>query len=253
MIIGIIGAMPEEVEAIVQLLDTPKNHQIGGRTFTKGDFHHQTVVVVYSRVGKASSASTATTLINHFSADKIIFTGIAGAVADDLKIGDIVIGDQCIQHDMDASPLFPKYEIPLTNQTYFYSCEKLVEMAVNAAECFLKEDYANMLSDKIRQKFQLTEPAIKIGTIASGDQFISCPTKIQNLKLDIDNLIAVEMEGAAVSQICAEYQVPFAVIRTISDKANTKAPDDFNQFLTEITAIYAKGIIKHLLMSLAKA
>lgn len=247
MMIGIIGAMQEEVDSILGLLTDSKSHRLGGRIFTKGKFLNQDVIVVYSRVGKASAASTATTLINHFGVEMMVFTGTAGAVDETLHVGDIVIGDQCIQHDMDASPLFPKFEIPLTNQSYFASCDKLVTKAFNAAEQFLAEDFKSMVSDAIQKEFKIQQPAVKIGTIASGDQFISCPDKIKQFKIEIDNLLAVEMEGAAVSQICAEYEIPCVIIRTISDNANEHAPMDFNRFLTEVTSHYAKGIIKHFL------
>lgn len=247
MKIGIIGAMQEEVDSLLRLVKSPTTQQFGGRTFTLGQYLNNDVVIVYSRVGKVSSASTATTLIQQFGVDIVLFTGIAGAVAPELNVGDIVIGDKCIQHDMDASPIFPKYEIPLTNTTYFHSCENLVEKAFEAAQLFLKEDFNTVISDAIQKKFGIHQPNIKIGTIASGDQFISCPLKISQFKQDIPHLLAVEMEGAAVSQVCAEYDIPFVVIRTISDKANADAPTNFNSFLSEVATLYAIGIIKQLL------
>ena len=181
----------------------------------------------------------------------VIFTGIAGGVEPSLNVGDIVIGDKCIQHDMDASPIFPKYEIPLTNTAYFHSCESLVKKANDAAQLFLNDDFQTLISPAIQHKFGIHQPSIQIGTIASGDQFISCPLKISQFKEEIPHLLAVEMEGAAVSQVCAEYHIPFVVIRTISDKANTDAPTDFTLFLNEVASIYATGIIRHLLKILA--
>lgn len=250
MLIGVIGAMQEEVDTLIGMLRDAKTHQLGGRIFTQGQFMGNDVIVVYSRVGKVSAASTATTLINHFGVDNIIFTGIAGAVNEGLNVGDIVIGDKCIQHDMDASPIFPKFEIPLTNTSYFASCNNLVEKARQAAEQFVEQQFNTVISRDIQAKFGIIKPAIKIGTIASGDQFIKCSQKIAGFKQEIDNCMAVEMEGAAVSQVCSEYQLPFAVIRTISDKANEKAPHDFGQFLTEVASLYAVGIVKQLLILL---
>lgn len=251
MIIGIMGAMPEEVSAISELLNEKRETTVRKRAFIQGNFGSHEVVIVYSRVGKVSSASTATTLINDFKVDNIIFFGIAGGVTDDLNIGDIVIADQCIQHDMDASPLFPKYEIPLTQQSYFGSDPELVQISQVAVERFLKDDFQQSITDTLRKQFQLYHPKVEIGTIATGDQFIKDPMKITEFKTELNHVLAVDMESGAVAQICDEYEIPYVSIRVLSDKANTKAPEDFHLFLTEITTHYAKGIIKHLLLQIS--
>ncbi len=251
MTVGIIGAMAQEVDAIVSLLDSATTFQMGSRVFTTGKFGNQEIVVVFSRWGKVASASTATLLINQFQAKQIIFTGLAGAVDHQLNVGDIVVGDKCIQHDLDGRPFFSKFEIPLTSKTYLHSSVKLVQVAFNAVKKFLTEDFTTDVSEQIRHKFEIKQPTVQIGTVASGDQFISCNNKLNELRDEIDNILAVEMEGAAVSQVCSEFDIPFVVIRTISDKANAAAPIDFNAFLSEVTPYYAKGVMRHVLRNLA--
>lgn len=250
MKIGIMGAMPEEVGSIANLLNNPVLRSFGSRDFLTGCFSDKEVIVVYSRCGKVSSASTATTLINHFKVNAIIFTGVAGAVPMHLNVGDVVVGDKCIQHDMDGRPIFPKYEIPLSGVTYFHSSQELVSKARLATERFFSAEFHSAIPKEIREKFNISRPAVHVGTIASGDQFVSCPMKVKNLQKEIDNVLAVEMEGAAVSQVCSEYELPFVVFRTISDKANCDAPTDFQQFITQVASFYASAISCSLIQSL---
>jgi len=244
MTIGIIGAMPQEVDSIIDLLDTHETIEIGGKVFHTGTFKNHNIVVVFSKWGKVSAASCAATLMSQFRISKLIFTGVAGAVCTQLSIGDIVVGDKCLQHDMDARPFFPKYQIPLTDTTFHISSNALVDAASRAITLFFENDFFQ-IPEETKNMFQIKTPKIHIGTIASGDQFVSCEKKLEELRNE--GIAAVEMEGAAVSQVCSEFAVDFVVIRTISDKANTNAPIDFPAFLAHVTPIYAKGIIKHLL------
>ena len=119
MSIGIISAMKEEIQALHNQLELRSTIEKGRRTYYQGKLFNQEVVLVFSRWGKVASATTATQLINDFEIDEIIFTGVAGGIKSKIRIGDIVIGKELYQHDMDASPLIPKYEIPLLGKRAF--------------------------------------------------------------------------------------------------------------------------------------
>ena len=221
--IGIIAAMPEEIVEIEKEVEISKKVTIGQRVFHVGTMHGKAVVLVLARIGKVAAATTATTLITSFNVSAIVLTGIAGAVADNVRIGDIVIGDSFIQHDMDASPstLFEKYEIPLLGVKRIAADFSLCDAAMLAAAQVIK---------------RYPSSSVHCGLIGSGDQFIASAKKIQQLRKEIPELLCVEMEGAAVAQVCFEYQVPFTVIRSISDKADDSAHVDFMEFVKTVCA-----------------
>ena len=131
-IIGIMGAIPEEINGVVSLLTDKQEHRIGKRTYYTGVLNNQNVVVVYSRIGKVAAATTVSTLILEFKITELIFTGVAGGIDSSLKIGDIVLGQSLIQHDMNAQPLFPAYEIPLLGKAYFDADTDKLELAKTA-------------------------------------------------------------------------------------------------------------------------
>lgn len=118
-IIGIMGAMPQEIDGVIKLLENPKEITLGMRSYTSGTINNIDVVVVFSRWGKVAAAATVSTLIHVFNVTEVIFTGVAGAIDPTLNIGDIVIAKRLYQHDMDARPLMQQFEIPLLGKTFF--------------------------------------------------------------------------------------------------------------------------------------
>lgn len=247
MKIAIMGAMTEEVSLIADELLNKHSEIIGQREYHVGQINNHDVIVVFSRWGKVAASSTATTLINHFNVDLIIFTGVAGAISSELNIGDMVIANQLYQHDMDARPLFDKHQIPLTNEIYFKVDDSLCEKAKNAAEKFLGTDIKNHSIAGSLGKFGITSPKVITGKIASGDKFVSDEATRQSLIADVPDLQAVEMEGAAVAQICHEHDVKYLVIRTISDTANHEAAIDFMAFIKEVSNHYSKEVVMNYL------
>ena len=234
-----MGAMPQEIELVVENMTKVTQHHVAGRVYNEGRFHGADVVVVFSRWGKVAAASTATTLIERFKVDLIIFTGVAGGAAKDVHIGDIVVADRLIQHDFDASPvgIYAKYEIPLLGISHFPIDVPLHALAIGAAEAYLKSDLSRMAS-------------VHTGTIASGDQFIADKAKIHSLVEAIPNLKCIEMEGAALAQVAHEYQVPYLVIRYVSDHADEEAAVDFVTFIVETARYYSLGILERLIPQL---
>ncbi len=240
--IAIISAMQEEIQALLNKLENVSIAEKGMRKYYTGTLFNKKVVLVFSRWGKVASAATTTQLINDYKPSEIIFTGVAGALKDSLNIGDIVIGENLYQYDVDCRPIFKKFEIPILKKEYFTTQNQ--EKLIKATSLFLKE-YNNYITPEKAQLFDITTPSVSIGNIATGDQFISSSKKVGELNLQLPSVLCVEMEGASVAQVCYEYKIPYSVIRIISDKANDNATIDFPKFAKSIASNYALGILKN--------
>jgi len=246
-LIGIIGAMPEEVDGIVHLLQEREEFTQGMRTYYKGKLNSIPTIVVFSRWGKVAAATTVTALITEFKITELIFTGVAGAIHKDLRVGDIVIGNRFIQHDMDARPIMKKHEIPLLGKTYLDSDDYQVNLALKAIQEVLSSNkLQNAIGTDVLTEFGIAKPRVVVGEIASGDKFFSNAVDKQTLLQELPDTLCVEMEGAAVAQVCFEYEIPFTIIRTISDAADDSAHIDFTKFLSKISSKYSVEIIKSL-------
>lgn len=242
--LGLISALQHEQAGLVENMEDALVVERGMRNYISGRLWGLDSVCVLSRLGKVAAAATAATLIERFGVTHIVFTGVAGAADGHVRVGDIVVADQLVQHDIDASPLFPRFEIPLTGRSHFASDKTLTDRLVHAAESFLSHDFHDMVDAGDRTLFRLDRPRIHRGLIASGDEFIKSRARLGEVKNALPELLAIEMEGAAVAQVCFEFGVPFAVIRTISDGANEDAPVDFVQFIERVAARYAYGIVR---------
>jgi len=212
MKIGIIGAMDEEIQLFKENIEIKEEVIKATITFYVGMFEGKEVVICKSGVGKVNAAITTQLLVDQFAVSQIIFTGVAGAVDPKLDIGDIVISTSAIQHDLDASALgFKVGEVPMFNYpSDFPASEDLVQLA---------EQAANSLHD------------VKVikGRILSGDQFIADYEKVKELDKLFDGK-CVEMEGASVAHVAMLNNVPYVVIRSMSDKANGDANMNFAEF-----------------------
>ncbi|MBL7716292.1 MAG: 5'-methylthioadenosine/adenosylhomocysteine nucleosidase [Bdellovibrionales bacterium] len=230
MKIGILAALQEEIDALLREMKSDQISEIGKRQYHEGKLWGQDCVLVFSRIGKVAAASTATTLIQNFKVQEVLFTGVAGGVQAGLHPGDVVIGTELFQHDMDASPIFPKYEVPLLGISRFKTDAHLAQKLQTAAENFLKG-----------------KAKVVRGNIASGDRFIADTETIRSFRQSHPDLLCVEMEGAAVAQICHEFGIPFSIVRTLSDTADEHAPMSFQKFIEEVASQYSYGIIREYL------
>lgn len=250
MTIGILSAMNEEIETLLADLKppkgVPKHSERGRRKYHHGTLFGQPVVLVYSRIGKVAAATTATHLILEHGVDEILFTGVAGAADSTLNIGDVVVADALYQHDMDASPLFRRHEIPLLGVDRIPTCPTRRPHLLAAAKKFLLDDLDRHVPPAIQAEFHLRRPKAVEANIASGDKFFARQSDKDELKQRLRDVFCVEMEGAAVAQVCYEYGVPFSVIRTISDSADEAAPVDFTKFIRFVASAYARGIVEAL-------
>lgn len=242
MALGIISAMPEEVQSLIDIVKEISVTVKGMRSYYHGYINKKEVVIVFSRWGKVASAITTTQLINDFEIDEIIFTGVSGSLDSSLSVGDIIIGTNLFQHDMDTRPLFQQFEIPLLDKIYF---ETRNNPTLEKAVTKFSQNIENHISKDHLKKFNISNIKISKGAILSGDQFISSKEKVVSLKEAIPNAMCVEMEGASVAQVCYEYDIPFSIIRIISDNANDDAPIDFPEFTKSVACKYAKGIFEN--------
>jgi adenosylhomocysteine nucleosidase len=244
--LGLVSALHQEQAGLIDMMENKQAITRGMREYVTGSLWGIDTVCVLARLGKVAAAATVATLIENFEVSHIVFTGVAGGADTQIRVGDIVVADTLVQHDMDATPLFPRFEVPLLGQSFFASEKKLSDQLTQAATTFISRDLKDAVSEEERNVFGLKEPRVYRGLIASGDEFIDSRERLGVLKTAFPELLAVEMEGAAVAQVCFEFGVPFSVIRTISDGANEASPHDFMQFIKSVASRYAFGIVKRL-------
>lgn len=255
MTLGILAAMHDEVDDLVAAMrheDARATvHHIGMRDYHVGELFGQRCVLVLARIGKVAAAATTVTLVHQFGVRELVFTGLAGGVGPHTRVGDVVIADRTVQHDMDARPLFPRHEVPLLGRAEFAADPALTDALYDAAAGFLRDDLATAVPAAVRARFGVSAPALHRGMIASGDQFINAPATAAELPARLPGLLAVEMEGAAVAQVCHEYGVRHALMRTVSDRADDSAHLDFPAFLGEVASHYSAGILRRFLAARA--
>lgn len=239
--LAILSALVDEQRGLIDHLEQPERIEHAGRRFWLGRLQGLPVVLTVSRIGKVSAAMTATTLIERFGVGAIVFTGVAGALADEVQVGDVVVAHDFLQHDLDVSPLFGRYEVPAYGRARFESHPALTQALQQAAQAALASDFA--------------QARIHHGLIASGDRFVSGAAEVRALRerlgQDGHPALAVEMEGAAVAQVCADHALPYAAMRTISDRADDSAHRDFAQFVEQVASRYAQAIVMRLVGALA--
>jgi adenosylhomocysteine nucleosidase len=251
---AIVSAMVEELRGLRQHLAQPVCVVRGGREFWTGTLAGAPVVLVLSRIGKVAAATTVATLLCSFDdVSRVVFTGAAGGLGEGVRVGDIVVADALMQHDMDASPLFPRFEVPLYGGSRFAVDTGLAAAVRSAAESMLDAVCAGGacleggLSQAHLDKFGLARPRVHRGLIVSGDRFVSSAAESTALQLAVPDALAVEMEGAAVAQVCTDFGVPLAVVRTISDRADESAHVDFVRFIADVASRYTVAIVLGLL------
>jgi adenosylhomocysteine nucleosidase len=223
---AIVSAMHEELSAVLALMPDEHKQTVAGREFWVGHLHGRDVVAVLSRIGKVAAATTATVLVERFAVSRILFTGVAGGLAPGVARGDVVVADAFLQHDLDASPIFPRYEVPLYGTASFGTDPVMT----------------GQLQDAIARA--LPGAQVHRGLIVSGDRFVSSAAESRALQQALPDALAVEMEGAAFAQVCHDYGIPFAAVRTVSDRADDEAHGDFLQFIEEVASRHSAAIVE---------
>lgn len=223
---GIIGAMEEEIDYLQQQMTEQKKHLVANSIFIEGTIANQDVVLLQSGIGKVNAAMATTILIERFQPTKVINTGSAGGFAKELEVGDIVISSEVVHHDVDVTGFnYELGQVPGMPTTF------------SADESLIKQ---------VRQILGDYDIRNEIGLIGTGDVFMNQPEKIQAVLDYFPTMLAAEMEGAAIAQVCHQYEIPFVIIRALSDIAGVESSMTFNEFLT-IAAKNAANLIIELI------
>jgi adenosylhomocysteine nucleosidase len=243
---AIVSALHEELASVLALMPDERRQTVGGRDVRVGHLHGHEVVAVLCGIGKVAAATTATLLIERFGVTRIVFTGMAGGLGPGVEVGDVVLARQLLQHDMDASPLFARHEVPGYGGARFSTDAAWTDALARACERML-ENLPVTVSPATRDRFGLHRPRLHQGLVISGDRFVATTAESRALQLELPDALAVEMEGAAFAQVCHDFGVPLAVVRTISDRADDVAHVDFPVFLREVASRYSGQVLGHLL------
>lgn len=240
--VAVVAAMEEELRALLPLLANAQRVERAGRTLHVGRLHGQRVVLARSGIGKVAAATTATLLAAEFAPASMLFTGVAGGLAPGVAVGDVVLARELLQHDMDASPLFPRFEVPLTGRARFATDTTLADgLAAATMDCL--RDAARAVGTAALAEFGIERPRLHQGLVVSGDRFVATAADSDALRRALPDALAVEMEGAAVAQVCADFGLPLAVLRVVSDRADDSAHVDFLRFTREVASVLTKLIV----------
>ncbi len=228
---------------------TAKKWRRAGRHFVKGRLQGLDVVLALSGIGKVAAATTTTTLIEHFGVETLVFTGVAGGIGTGVQVGDVVVAQHFVQHDMDVRPLLPRWQVPGYPHPTFHCHPALTERLHQAAlDCTRTAAHWN------EPLLQGRAPAAHAGPDCQWRP-IHCLCQAFPRRMHGDfqgrrpHALAVEMEGAAIAQVCADYGIAFAAVRTISDRADDAAHVDFPAFVSAVASRYALHIVAQFLSS----
>jgi adenosylhomocysteine/aminodeoxyfutalosine nucleosidase len=225
MTIGIIGAMVEEITPILEKVEVIEEIDYGNNRYFKATFEGLDLVIAYSKIGKVNSTLTTATMIEVFNCEKILFSGVAGAINENLNIGDLIIADKLCQHDLDITAFGHPHGFVPESKIFIETCKDI-----------------NLIAFEVAKELSLK---LQVGVIATGDQFIANQEKKEWIKNTFD-ADAIEMEGASVGFVCDSLNVPFFALRAISDSANMDAGFDFDKFLEHSAKNSANFIIEML-------
>ena len=220
--IAIMGAMPEEVAPLLERVEDVKKVDYANNSYYEATYKGKELVIAYSKIGKVFSSLTAATLLEKFGCSTLLFSGVAGAINPELKIGDLIIADKLCQHDLDISIFGHDFGYVPEGAKFVESDEKLRAIAKEVAS-------KNNLS-------------VIEGTIATGDQFVASNERKEFISTHFQ-ADALEMEGASVAVVCDALNVPFFILRAISDTANDDAGVDFDEFMVGSAKISANFIL----------
>lgn len=230
MKIAIIGAMEEEVRLLRENIKDAKEEVIGGSQYTSGRMHDVEVVLLRSGIGKVNAAMSTAVLLERFKPDAVINTGSAGGFDADLNVGDVVISTDVRHHDVDVTAFGYEYGQVPQLPAAFTADERLKETAAQSAK-------------------ETSDVKVVSGLIATGDSFMNDPARVEAIRDKFDNLQAVEMEAAAIAQVSHQFNVPFVIIRSLSDIAGKESHVSFDQYL-ETAAVNSANLVMKMVSKL---
>ncbi len=223
MTIGIMGAMIEEIEPLLKYFNDIEVVEYAKNRYYKAKYNSYDIIIAYSKIGKVFASLTATIMIEKFGVEKLLFSGVAGAINPNLKIGDLIVAKGLCQHDLDITAFGHPYGYVPEGEVCIYADKELIKLSKSVAKELGIE--------------------LKTGIIATGDQFIASQERKEWIGSTFQ-ADAIEMEGASVAVVCDALNVPFFILRAISDSADMDAGFDFDEFLKSSAKISAEFIIK---------
>ncbi|MEU2441584.1 5'-methylthioadenosine/S-adenosylhomocysteine nucleosidase [Niallia taxi] len=223
MKIAIIGAMEEEVSILREQMENKKEQTIAGFQFIEGNLADKEVVLLRSGIGKVNAAMSTTILMQAYKPDYLINTGSAGGLNPDLNVGDVVISSEVRHHDVDATIFGYEYGQVPQMPASFAADNSLIHIAEESAK-------------------EVGEYAVVRGLITTGDSFINDPERADFIKSKFTGLQAVEMEAAAIAQVAYKHEIPFVIIRSLSDIAGKESHLSFDQYL-EKAAVHSANLV----------
>ncbi|MEK5412465.1 5'-methylthioadenosine/S-adenosylhomocysteine nucleosidase [Priestia sp. FSL W8-0001] len=230
MKVAIIGAMEEEVTILRDKVENREETVIAGCEYSTGTINEIDVVLLKSGIGKVNAALSTAILLERFQPDYVINTGSAGGFHPDLNVGDAIISSEVRHHDVDVTAFGYEYgQVPNLPAAY-QADKKLVEIAEQSAQ-------------------EVTDMKVAKGLIATGDSFMNDPVRVEFVRSKFPELMAAEMEAAAVAQVCHRFKVPFVIIRALSDIAGKESDVSFDQFL-EKAAVNSTNLVLNFLSKL---
>jgi adenosylhomocysteine nucleosidase len=222
--IGLQLALEAEAASLLEALDGPRTEPRCGRPFTYGRLAGRDVVVAISGIGKVAAAMTATLLVPEVTA--LIVVGTSGGLAKTVDPGHVVVATALLQHDLDARPLFGRWQQPDLGLSRFPTTPAVTKALLAATDAAIAPGLGEAAAG-----LGLARPQRQAGLVISGDAFINSHETAWRLRNDLPDALACDMESAAAAQVCTSAALPFGVVRTISDRANGKAGVDFARFL----------------------
>lgn len=227
MKIGIIGAMDQEVKILKEKMEAPMSWERAGVLFVSGTLGKHDVIVVRSGIGKVAASVTTSLLIQQYGVNMVINTGSAGGIGEGLQVGDVVFSEKLAYFDVDVTGFGYEYgQLPAGMPLYFEASQYIIDEMKKAAE--------------------KTGQQVRSGLIVTGDSFVNSPEKIAEIKSHFPEALACEMEGAAIAQTARQFNIPFLVVRAISDTADHQATMSFDEFIDEAGKRSAEMIIEFL-------
>ncbi|WP_299203382.1 5'-methylthioadenosine/S-adenosylhomocysteine nucleosidase [uncultured Amphritea sp.] len=229
--IGIIGAMDEEVELLKQSMEERQEHTIAGYSLYTGTMHGVQVVLLKSGIGKVNAAIGTTLMLQEFQPTCVINTGSAGGFATELEVGDVVISTEVRHHDVDVTVFgYEHGQVP------------------GLPAAFIPDNFLGDVAQRCVSRMEGIK-TVK-GLIATGDSFMNCPERVAKTREHFPTMKAVEMEAAAIAQTCYQFDVPFIVIRALSDIAGKESNLSFDQFLV-VAAKHSAEMVMAIVQTIA--
>ena len=214
MKIGIIGAMDQEVKILKEKMSAPISWERAGVLFVSGTLGKHDVIVVRSGIGKVAASVTTSLLIQQYGVNMVINTGSAGGIGEGLQVGDVVFSEKLAYFDVDVTGFGYEYgQLPAGMPLYFEASQYII--------------------DEMKKAAQKTGQQVRSGLIVTGDSFVNSPEKIAEIKSHFPEALACEMEGAAIAQTARQFNIPFLIVRAISDTADHQATMSFDEFIDE--------------------